>query len=54
MTQTRLSAAARSRDPRLYQIVMLGCLLVYGVGRLDFDVSASRIGLTLATCLATP
>ncbi len=53
MTQTRLSAAARSRDPRLYQIVMLGCLLVYGVGRLDFDVSVGRIGLTLATCLAT-
>ena len=53
MTQTRLSAAARCRDPRLYQIVMLGCLLVYGVGRLDFDVSVGRIGLTLATCLAT-
>ena len=50
MTQTRVSQPA---DPRLYQITILSCLLVYGVGRLGFDVSASRIGLTLATCLAT-
>ena len=54
MTQTRpIPPSARGRDPRLYQIAILGCLLVYGVGRLDFDVSAGRIGLTLATCLAT-
>ena len=51
MTQTRVSPSAA--DPRLYQIAILSCLLVYGVGRLDFDVSASRVGLTLATCLAT-
>ena len=54
MTQTRLSPApARSRDPRLYQIAVLSCLLVYGVGRLHFDVAVGRIWLTLATCLAT-
>ena len=54
MTQTRLSPApARSRDPRLYQIAILSCLLVYGAGRLHFDVSVGRIWLTLATCLAT-
>ena len=53
MTQTRPSAAAHTRDPRLYQIAILSCLLVYGVGRLHFDVSVGRIGLTLATCLAT-
>ena len=54
MTQIRLSPApVRSRDPRLYQIAILSCLLVYGVGRLHFDVSVGRIGLTLATCLAT-
>ena len=46
MTQTRT-------DPRLFQIVTLGCLLVYGVGRLHFDVSVGQVGLTLATCLAT-
>ena len=53
MTQTRPSAAAHTRDPRLYQIAILSCLLVYGVGRLHFDVSVDRIGLTLTTCLAT-
>ena len=51
MTQTGVSPPAA--DPRLYQIVMLSCLLVYGVGWLDFDVSVGRIGLTLATCLST-
>ena len=44
---------ARRRDPRLYQIAVLGCLLTYGVGWLDFSVSVDRIVLTLATCLAT-
>ena len=51
MSKIRVSPPAA--DPRLYQIAILSCLLVYGVGRLDSDVSASRIGLTLATCLAT-
>ena len=51
MTQTRVSPPAA--DPRLYQIAILGCLLVYGLVGLDFDLSASRIGLTLATCLVT-
>ncbi len=54
MTQTRPSPqAAPGRDLRLYQIAILVYLLVYGVGRLHFDVSVSRIGLTLSTCLAT-
>ena len=54
MTHTRPSPpAAHGRDPRLYQIAILSCLLIYGVGWLHFDVSVGRIGLTLATCLAS-
>jgi hypothetical protein len=53
-TRTRPSPpAALGRDPRLYQIAILSCLLIYGVGWLHFDVSVGRIGLTLATCLAS-
>ena len=54
MTRTRpWPLAAHSRDPRLYQIAVLSCLVIYGVGRLHFDVSVCRIGLMLATCLTT-
>ena len=52
MTKIPSSPAVR-RDPRLYQISVLGCLLVYGVGWLGFDVSMHQVGFTLATCLAT-
>ena len=40
-------------DPRLYQIGTLASLLVYGMGWLDFDITAGRIVLLLATALAT-
>ena len=40
-------------DPRLYQIVMLTCLLVYGVLRLDFEISVPRALTILASTWAT-
>ena len=40
-------------DPRLYQIATLASLLVYGMGWLDFEVSAARVTLLLLTVLAT-
>jgi len=40
-------------DPRLYQIAILAALLVYGMVRLDFDISVLRAGLLLATVLGT-
>ena len=39
-------------DPRLYQIGTLASLLVYGMGWLDFDITASRVVLLLTTGLA--
>jgi enediyne biosynthesis protein E5 len=41
------------RDPRLYQITVLGGLLTYGVTTLDFDIGVWQIALTLASVLAT-
>src|SRR2546422_2060630 len=41
------------RDPRLYQIAVLGSLLVYGIGWLDFEVGLAQAGVTLATVLLT-
>jgi enediyne biosynthesis protein E5 len=38
-------------DPRLYQIVVLGALLVYGWTWLEFDITPTRAGLLLATVL---
>jgi Na+-transporting NADH:ubiquinone oxidoreductase subunit NqrB len=40
-------------DPRLYQIGVLGSLLVYGMGWLGFDISPARAALILSTVLAT-
>jgi len=40
-------------DPRIYQIAALAVLLTYGVTRLAFDVSATRILLTLAIATST-
>ena len=39
-------------DPRLYQIAMLACLLVYGMAWLDFDITVGRACLLLVTALA--
>ncbi len=38
-------------DPRLYQIVTLTGLLAFGVCRLDFEISAAQVGVTLLTVL---
>jgi len=43
----------RRLDPRLYQIAILSGLLLFGVMRLDFEVTPLRIALTLGTCLVT-
>jgi hypothetical protein len=44
--------AARARlDPRLYQIATLSGLLLFGVIRLDFQITPARIALLLATAL---
>ena len=41
------------RDPRLYQIATLAGLLVYGMGRLGFDVEPRMAALILITALVT-
>lgn len=41
------------RDPRLYQILVLAALLVYGIVQLDFDVTLPRAALLLGTALLT-
>jgi enediyne biosynthesis protein E5 len=40
-------------DPRLYQIGTLATLLFYGIGWLDFDITAARVTLLLSAVLAT-
>ncbi len=40
-------------DPRLLQILFLGCFLTIGVMVRDFSVQAAQIALTFATVLAT-
>jgi Na+-transporting NADH:ubiquinone oxidoreductase subunit NqrB len=42
----------RLRDPRLYQIGALTILLIYGLTRLDFDVTAVRAFAILSTAIA--
>jgi enediyne biosynthesis protein E5 len=39
------------KDPRIYQITVLGSLLIYGIGWLDFEVHAAQAGLILSTAL---
>ncbi|HWW86452.1 MAG TPA: hypothetical protein VNZ26_22820, partial [Vicinamibacterales bacterium] len=41
------------RDPRLFQIATLTLLLVYGIGWLDFEITAGRAALILAATLVT-
>jgi Na+-transporting NADH:ubiquinone oxidoreductase subunit NqrB len=41
------------RDPRLYQILILSSLLVYGVTRLDLEIPASRALLLLGVAQIT-
>jgi Na+-transporting NADH:ubiquinone oxidoreductase subunit NqrB len=48
-----MSDTAPWRDPRLYQILVLAALLVYGVAALDFEVTPPRTALLLGTALVT-
>lgn len=41
------------KDPRLYQILVLSSLLVYGVTRLDLEIGPGRALLLLSTALLT-
>lgn len=41
------------KDPRLYQILMLSCLLVYGVVRLDLEIPPGRAAILLGVALLT-
>jgi Na+-transporting NADH:ubiquinone oxidoreductase subunit NqrB len=43
----------KTADPRLYQILVLGSLLVYGVTCLDLEVTGPRAALLLGTALLT-
>ena len=47
------AVAAELRDARLYQILCLGGLLVFGVSRLDLEVRGSQAAVILLTVLAT-
>ena len=42
---------ALAADPRHGQIATLACLLVYGIARLDFDVSVAQALVTIGTAL---
>ena len=44
---------SRLGDPRLYQILMLSCLLAYGVTRLDLEIRPLRAALLLGLALLT-
>jgi Na+-transporting NADH:ubiquinone oxidoreductase subunit NqrB len=44
---------SRLGDPRLYQILMLSCLLAYGVTRLDLEIRPLRAALLLGVALLT-
>jgi len=41
------------RDPRVYQIAVLGSLLVYGIGWLDFEVPVGQALMILSAVLLT-
>ena len=41
------------RDPRFYQIAVLGSLLTYGRIALDFDIGIAQVVVTIATALLT-
>lgn len=45
--------AMAGRDPRVYQIAVLGALLTYGVLVLDFGVSSAQAAVLLGTALTT-
>ena len=52
-SSTTLHAKKPGRDPRLYQIAVLGSLLLFGVFALDFDIDPRIAPIILAGALAT-
>ncbi len=40
-------------DPRIYQMLSLSCLLIYGIGWLDFEVQPISIFILVSTSLVT-
>jgi Na+-transporting NADH:ubiquinone oxidoreductase subunit NqrB len=48
-----LSAMMRCVDPRIYQIVALAALLVYGLVRLDFELGPGQVAVTIGLVLLT-
>jgi Na+-transporting NADH:ubiquinone oxidoreductase subunit NqrB len=53
MTLADAIGRLRPRDPRLYQIAALSSLLVYGMTWLDFEITAGRSAVVLATAVVT-
>jgi enediyne biosynthesis protein E5 len=53
ITASMTTARSPFKDPRLYQILLLSSLLVYGVVRLDLEVRPGRALALLATALLT-
>jgi Na+-transporting NADH:ubiquinone oxidoreductase subunit NqrB len=53
MPLSTLVPRVRLRDPRLYQIAVLASLLLYGVLRLEFEVSPAQAAVLLGTALLT-
>src|SRR5882762_7270067 len=53
MTLPDLIRRLHPRDPRLYQIATLATLLVYGLIWLEFEITAARALVLLATVLLT-
>lgn len=52
MGERRPDTGATRWDPRYWQIGALSALLLYGVARLDFDITASRAAAILGSALA--
>ncbi len=53
MNLQRLTTRLSTLDPRLYQIVSLSTLLLYGLVWLHFDVSVLQIAVTIGAALLT-
>ena len=52
MTGRESRTARRARDPRDYQVVALGTLLVLGLARFGFDIPLPHVAITLMSALA--
>ena len=52
-TGRRIVSRLCNADPRLYQLAVLGGLVVYGLGGLDFDIAVSQVVVIFAVALGT-